>query len=1094
MFPKPTNITGTRIWQETVTIPTYQTPPPGPNPMFFEKRINQGASGGIYPNPFTEQVNIDHKTDQEYQAVFLENEYLQLMVLPQFGGRIHAALDKTNGYDFIYRQHVIKPMLIGLFGPWLSGGMEFNWPLHHRPSTFMPVEYVIEEADDGAVIVWLSEHEPMNRMKGMVGICLYPGKAFFELKVQLHNRTPLAQPFLWWVNAGVRVNEQYQLIFPPDVDSVAFHSRAFMTSYPQAKHIFAGCDWRKGVDISWPTNVTNATSYFANASKYNFFGGYDHGAQGGIIHIANRHISPGKKLFTWGTGELGTRWQTNLTDDDGDYVELMASAYSDNQPDFSWLQPHETNTFSQIWYPIQQIGAVKNANIQVAVNLEPQIVGVCATEQYPDAKIVLTHRDEIIFSQQADFIPGQPFIWQTEDEPFPIDKTTTLTVTTSRGEELIRYTPELPTDQPLPETAKPPMLPHKIDSLEELYLTGLHVEQNLHFALDPTDYWERALSIDPTDSRVNTALGRLLVRRGNFAQAETHLRRAIKTLTRYNFNPANGESYYYLGLALTYQSHTNEAYDAFYKAIWSYAWQSAGYFALAQIDCRRGDYDRAVAHLDRSLSTNRYNNQAWALRIASLRRMGDVKTAVSHLHIALTIDPLGHWAQSEKCLTRHTAADEATFTRIMRGDLQNYLDLAFNYLNAGMVQEATNLLQTCDNSYPMVDYALGYFAAQMDNLELADEHFQKGAARNPHLCFPHRLEEQLVLEAALQHNPQDARAAYYLGNLYYDKKQYAKAIVAWQTATQFEPSFSIAWRNLGIALFNQQNDRPGAQSCYEKALAANIQDARLLLEHDLLWQRLGKSQSERLALMKQYPDLVKSRDDLIITLSQLHIQTGQPQQAIDLLFNHQFHPWEGGEGKAATQYVIARNLLAAAALQQGDTATAFVHFEATQQLPSSIGVGTATPVVRANDRYQLAGLHETLGHTQLAQTHYQQVLDIEAEGSLWQPISELTYYAGLALEKLGDAAAARRKFEALKEYAHAFLANDDKVGFKTSKADTSIFDLDSLEMRQIQGHFLLGLAYFGLADWDKAEEAYTTVLSIDPNHFEARQFKEMCAA
>ena len=115
-----------RIWEETVTIPTYPAPPPDPNPMFFENRVNQGASGRVYPNPFTDRVNQEDKIDQDYQAVFLENEYLQLMVLPRFGGRIHAALDKTNGYDFIYRQHVIKPALIGLIGSWLSGGMEFN--------------------------------------------------------------------------------------------------------------------------------------------------------------------------------------------------------------------------------------------------------------------------------------------------------------------------------------------------------------------------------------------------------------------------------------------------------------------------------------------------------------------------------------------------------------------------------------------------------------------------------------------------------------------------------------------------------------------------------------------------------------------------------------------------------------------------------------------------------------------------------------------------------------------------------------------------------------------------------------------------------
>jgi hypothetical protein len=203
----------------------------------------------------------------------------------------------------------------------------------------------------------MSEHEPMNRMKEIVGLCLYPDKALFELKVQLFNRTPLPQPFLWWVNTAVHVNENYQLIFPPDVESVTFHSRAFMAEYPVARQIYAGLDWTMGVDISWPKNVTEATSYFANPSAFDFFGGYDHGKRGGIIHVADHHTSPGKKMFTWGTGDFGTSWQKTLTDEDGDYIELMASAYSDNQPDFTWLQPYETKTFSQIFYPIQAIGA-----------------------------------------------------------------------------------------------------------------------------------------------------------------------------------------------------------------------------------------------------------------------------------------------------------------------------------------------------------------------------------------------------------------------------------------------------------------------------------------------------------------------------------------------------------------------------------------------------------------------------------------------------------------------------------------------------------------------------------------------------------------
>lgn len=204
------------VRKDRVTLPTYPVKAPDPNPMFFEKRNIQGSKGNIYPNPFTDQLS-DKKIDREYAAIFLENEFIQVILIPELGGRIFAGLDKTNQYDFFYRHKIIKPALIGLFGPWISGGMEFNWPQHHRPSTFMLVDYTIEEHDDGSQTVWMSEHDPMNRTKGMVGVCLHPEKALIETKVRLYNRTPFPQTFLWWQNAAVHINEQYQVIFPPDV-------------------------------------------------------------------------------------------------------------------------------------------------------------------------------------------------------------------------------------------------------------------------------------------------------------------------------------------------------------------------------------------------------------------------------------------------------------------------------------------------------------------------------------------------------------------------------------------------------------------------------------------------------------------------------------------------------------------------------------------------------------------------------------------------------------------------------------------------------------------------------------------------------------
>src|SRR2546430_14180805 len=188
MGEKPMTGAQVHIWEEDVEIPTYGTGEPDKNPMFLEKRVYQGSSGKVYPYPVVDKIR-DEKRPQAYRIVFLENEYLHIEILPQLGGRIYRALDKTNGYDFVYYNRVIKPALVGLAGPWISGGIEFNWPQHHRPSTFEPLNWRIGANADGSRTVWCSEVERMTFTKGMHAFTLYPERAYLEVSVQLYNRT-----------------------------------------------------------------------------------------------------------------------------------------------------------------------------------------------------------------------------------------------------------------------------------------------------------------------------------------------------------------------------------------------------------------------------------------------------------------------------------------------------------------------------------------------------------------------------------------------------------------------------------------------------------------------------------------------------------------------------------------------------------------------------------------------------------------------------------------------------------------------------------------------------------------------------------------
>ncbi len=824
------------VRREPVVIPTYPLPPPDKHPMFFEKRVYQGSSGKVYPLPFYDRVG-ETKTDRAWDAVHIENEYLYVMVLPPLGGRIHIGRDKTNGYDFFYRQSVIKPALVGLAGPWISGGVEFNWPQHHRPSTFMPVDVHIEEHADGSKTIWCSEHEPMNRMKGMHGICLHPGKAYIELKVRLYNRTPLAQTFLWWANVAARVHDQYQAFFPPDVQYVADHAKRAMSEFPICRGFYYGVDYRPGTDLRWYKNIPVPTSYMAMGSKRDFFGGYDHAKQAGFVHIANHHISPGKKLWTWGNHDFGHAWDRNLTDaENGEYrpyIELMAGVYTDNQPDFSFLMPGETKTFRQFWYPIQKIGPVIHANLDAAIGER----GVCVTREFAGATVRVAGKDN-----KVDLAPGRPFLCRSG-----IPAATGIVVTAADGREIIRYEPKPAKKGKVPPPATEPPLPGDISSNDELYLTGLHLEQYRHATRSPEPYWREALRRDAGDSRCHNALGLWHLRRGEFGKAEQHFRRAIERLTVHNPNPYDGEPYYNLGLTLRYLGRDDDAYAAFYKATWNYAWQSAGYHALAEMDCCRRDWPTALEHLERSLRVNADNLRARDLKAIVLRKLGRVAEADALLRETLALDPLDWWA-------RYLLGETITC------DDQTRLDIALDCARAG------------------VPFPFEY--------------------RPSDSCFPSRLEEIALLEAR-----GDARSRYYLGCLFYDKRRYDDAIRQWETSAKLDPAFPAVWRNLGIAYFNVRQQPGKARAAYERAFRADPKDARLLYERDQLWKRLGVLPAKRLAELERHLDLVRERDDLSIELCALYNLTGQPEKALAILTGRKFQPWEGGEGQALGQWV-----------------------------------------------------------------------------------------------------------------------------------------------------------------------------------------------
>lgn len=178
-------------------------------------------------------------------------------------------------------------------------------------------------------------------------------------------------------------------------------------------------------DLSWYANIPVPTSYMAMGCRQDFSGGYDHKRQAGVVYVANHHIAPGKKQWTWGNQEFGYAWDRNLTDSDGPYIELMAGAYTDNQPDFSFLALGETRTFSQYWYPIQQIGPAHAANLDAAISLQIREgkarAGVSVTRRFPNATVCLKRSKETLGTITVDLAPGRPLAqeWSIPDSVRP---------------------------------------------------------------------------------------------------------------------------------------------------------------------------------------------------------------------------------------------------------------------------------------------------------------------------------------------------------------------------------------------------------------------------------------------------------------------------------------------------------------------------------------------------------------------------------------------------------------------------------------------------------------------------------------------------
>lgn len=1057
-----------RVWEEEITLPTYGIGKPNRNPMFLEKRVYQGSSGKVYPHPVIDEI-FDEKEDKTYKAVYLENEFIKVMILPEIGGRIQRATDKTNGYDFIYYNHVIKPALVGLAGPWISGGIEFNWPQHHRPSTFDPVDYKYFENADGSATVVVGEIENMFRTKGMARFTLYPDSMYIEIKAQLFNRTDTPQTFLWWANPAVAVNDNTRSIFPPDVTAVMDHGKRAVSTFPIATGTYYKVDYSAGVDISRYKNLPVPTSYMAAKSDYDFVGGYDDGVQAGILHVADHHIAPGKKQWTWGCGDFGKAWDRNLTDEDGPYVELMTGCFTDNQPDFTWIAPMEEKRFTQYFMPYRQIGTVHNATKDLVMNFEDGKINLYATGNVGEITVKAVCGDTAMLEKTVEMKVSDCLNIAVENA----EKVTDIIIEKNSRKYLSFCVNGK--KQEIPDAAVAAPEPCGCETTEDCYLYGLHLEQYRHATRSPEDYYTEGLRRDPTDVRLNNVYGRLLLRRGLFEESEKYFRASVRKITRSNPNPYDSEPYYNLGLSLLYQNKLDESYDAFYKSAWSNSCQEAAFYHMACICTRNGDYDLALDHLQNALIKNGRNYRAMNLTALILNALGKTEDALAVARATNLLDPLD--VISARILGEKTPLQTNAA-----------IEIAIEYAYSGFYDEALKILNEDESGYPLVSYHKAHILGIIGKTAEQKAELKKAREANSYLCFPHRLEDMIALNEAAESEPSDGMAPYYLGCLYYDKKRYDDAVKCWERSAELLPQFPTSHRNLALAYLNKQNDIEKAQKALETAFELDKTDSRVLMELDQLYKKAGKTPAERLKFLYGYPNQVASRDDLYTEYITLLNVNGHHEEALRCLNSHSFHPWEGGEGKAPAQYVGALCALAEKDIENEKYEEAIEKINKTFTYPLNLGEGKLYGAQENLQYYLLGCAYEKTGEIDKAKNVF-----LKASSGISEPQSAMYYNdqppetifcQGLALLKLGNVDEANARFNRLIDYANNHENDEVKIDyFAVSLPDFLVFDEDLNRKNKVHCLFMKALGFLGLGEKEKAESCFKNAFALEKNHF-----------
>lgn len=1098
--------------EETIALPTYETKAPDKVPLFFRSEEVQLAERHIYPYPFYD-VQSTEKVDKEYKALILENEYLKVCVTPEMGGRLYYVQDKTNNYEVVYNNRVVKPALIGTLGAWTSGGVEWNTPHHHRATSLIAVDWVHTGGPYGSQTVWVGEYEKRSRTRWMTGITLEPGKAYVKLSFRSMNVTPFQYPALYFANVAVHVNDSYQFIFPPDVEMMNFHYVTEFTRWPVLNQVYQSVDYTHGEDLSWWKETRQPVSFFVTKTNQDFMGGIDHGKNAGIALVGDHRIFKGKKLWNWGKNEVQEVWDQKLTDEDGPYAELMMGFYSDNQPDYNFVAPFETKYGDMYLYGIKDMNTIREANKDCALNLELQdqtaLVQVNTTAEQKAAKVVLSLKGETLLEESADISPLKPYQKSVDVGREAALEDLWIVLLSGEGKELAFWRKQPSLNEPFPEAYQDPLDPGEYNTAQELYFAGLKLEQFGNTNFDYMKYYEAALKIDAHDVSTNTRLGQIYLKRGEYGKAEEYLKRAVAVVTGNHKKAEDADSLYYLGVCYMKQDREEEALEMLYRATWAYEWTSAGYTLAAQVEGRRGRWDKALDAAERACAANTQNIEAVLAKAIALRKLGRYEESTIINRQIYEPDPLNFMAMYEQFLLGEIMTGSPfTETRYyfvdhLREEPYNYIETAARYAAFGLYDDATAVMSMAAestspalNAYPMVYYHLGMYLALSGEEEKAREALNKASGLPIDLCFPYGDESVKVLRFAVERKPDDVTAWYLLGNALADTQQEA-AVECWEKAAEYKSGEAIIYRNMAYLQANHLGRMPEALKNIMKAISLDPSQARYFSEAQLYMSYASLTPEQLSTFLAEYGELGKDVVDIQLMRIKLDIFNGDYDTAIGLLEQLRYHIKEGATFNPHVYWVDAHLQKGRALMARAEYAEAEQAFMRAMEFPANL---EAERDNKTGIAWYYLGMNSKLaGDTEKAREYFKRMTDYApSQGWGAGDFPELAYFKTQAsLELGGDPADAEKQFRQLiadaekrldtvKDGRHITVSVAESHSARTFLLEHELARKD----RRVSSYYLQGLGYLGLGDKDKASTFFNKALEIDPLSIDPKYMME----